>query len=1074
MSTSIDFTWNVANPAPDAVNDSYSTGEDDVAVLGGALSNDSDPDGDSLSAIVQSNVTGSHGGLFSIASDGTVSFDPNGEFQSLKPGESVVTSFTYQISDGEGGTDTATVSVTVNGANDAPVTLAAIATQSSNDHDPISLDTASHFSDPDHDTLTYSASNLPTGLSIDPNTGIISGTIDHSASVTGPYHVTVIASDGDLSTSIDFTWNVANPAPDAVNDSFTAGENDFAVIGNAITNNDSDPDGDTLSATPQSGVAGSNGGLFTIDAAGNVSFNANGAFEALNTGETATTHFSYQITDSQGGTDTATVAVTVSGVNDAPIDGDEVNTVTEDTTLSVADGAIGDLLNNATDVEGNSLTITGFTIAGVGGTQSIGSPVAISEVGSLTIHSNGSYSFTPVSNYTGSIPLITYTVSDGHGGSDTSMLTLSITPVQDLPHAVNDTVSTQEDTAIAIAVRANDSDPDGDFLSVTAVSQGTHGSVAIDPISGNPVYTPSANFHGSDSFTYTISDGHGGSDTATVTVTVNSVNDAPLANDDSALTTKDTPLTLHLSDIVTPNDTDIDGDSLVISGVSNSTHGTAVLNGNGSVTFTPEASFHGLATFNYTISDGHGGTDTATVSVTVLAPPVVAIETVSSTISVASGTGINTSFEADGNLSPTSSYAFVSESRITAWETTASDGKIEVWDNGFGGRPAYEGNFFIELNANQVSTLWQAVNTTGQNTLLIDFQHGQRSSEQEQIRLLVGTVAPPDKASAGSIENLLALGFQEVLVTNTANLTGWSGYQGLVSIPDGQSITYVAFQSIPFPGGNSTYGNFLDAINLVGTTTVTMADSKLSLSDVDSTSLTSATIKLTNAEAGDLLAPDLTHVPTGVTYHITHTAGAITVEFTGAATLAEYESLLDSVGFVSSSSVSHDRILEVTITDNTGLQSNLGTTHISFLGTAVHPVVIDLDGDGVEFVSRDHGIEIDVNGDGIAEHTAWAHPDDAVLVYDHDQNGLVTNTDEFAFKGYVDGAHTDLEGLRHFDSDGDGLLTAHDHDWSLFFGWQDANGNGVVDHGEMIGLHQLGIDSISLNGVPPFQWTRVA
>ncbi len=126
-------------------------------------------------------------------------------------------------------------------------------------------------------------------------------------------------------------------------------------------------------------------------------------------------------------------------MNDAPVDGNETNTATEDVTLTVADGAAGDLLNNATDVEGNPLTITGYTIAGIGGAQAVGSAVTIPGVGSITINANGSYTFVPVANYNGAVPVITYTVSDGQGGTDTSTLTLTVAPVNDAPVAVNDT-----------------------------------------------------------------------------------------------------------------------------------------------------------------------------------------------------------------------------------------------------------------------------------------------------------------------------------------------------------------------------------------------------------------------------------------------------------------------------------------------------------------------------------------------------------------------------------------------------------------------------------------------------------
>ena len=104
---------------------------------------------------------------------------------------------------------------------------------------------------------------------------------------------------------------------------------------------------------------------------------------------------------------------------------------------------------------------------------------------------------------------------------------MTITPSNDAPDAVDDSISTAEDTAVTVPVRGNDTDADGDGLTVTSVTQGANGTVTIDAVTGNPVYTPNANFTGTDTFTYTISDGNGGTDTAMVTVTVGGTNDAP-------------------------------------------------------------------------------------------------------------------------------------------------------------------------------------------------------------------------------------------------------------------------------------------------------------------------------------------------------------------------------------------------------------------------------------------------------------------------------------------------------------------------------------------------------------------
>jgi len=124
-----------------------------------------------------------------------------------------------------------------------------------------------------------------------------------------------------------------------------------------------------------------------------------------------------------------------------------------------------------------------------------------------------------------------YTISDGRGFFAEATVTVTATPVNDPPVARDDAATTAEDTAVTVNVLGNDSDVDGDPLTVTGVTQGAHGSVVLNA-DGSVTYAPAADFNGVDHFTYTVSDGRGGTATATVAVTVNSVNDAPVARDD--------------------------------------------------------------------------------------------------------------------------------------------------------------------------------------------------------------------------------------------------------------------------------------------------------------------------------------------------------------------------------------------------------------------------------------------------------------------------------------------------------------------------------------------------------------
>lgn len=217
----------------------------------------------------------------------------------------------------------------------------------------------------------------------------------------------------------------------------------------------------------------------------------------------------------------------------------------------------------------------------------------------------------------------------GGDGSDSGAfevqgMCVSNTPAP--PDAVDDVANVLEDSgANAIDVLANDTDANGDTLTVVSVSQGAHGSVAITGGGTGVSYTPNANFFSADSFTYTISDGNGGMDTATVGVNVANVNDAPTATGDAYDTNSNTPLHVNAPGVLL-NDSDIDGDSLAAQQVSGPSHALSfALHANGSFDYTPAADFAGSDSFTYRASDGSAPSNTVTVNITVhdTVPPVL-------------------------------------------------------------------------------------------------------------------------------------------------------------------------------------------------------------------------------------------------------------------------------------------------------------------------------------------------------------------------------------------------------------------------------------------------------------------
>jgi VCBS repeat-containing protein len=183
------------------------------------------------------------------------------------------------------------------------------------------------------------------------------------------------------------------------------------------------------------------------------------------------------------------------------------------------------------------------------------------------------------------------------------------------PVASDDAYGMDEDGYLSVGapgVLANDADADEDPLSAVLVSGTSHGALSLNA-NGSFSYTPDANYNGMDSFTYKANDGKADSNTATVTITINPVNDIPNAVDDEANTAEETAVTID----VVANDSDGDDDPLTVTSVTQGSHGSVVNNGDDTVTYTPEAGFVGMDTFTYTVDDGNGGSDAATVTVTV-------------------------------------------------------------------------------------------------------------------------------------------------------------------------------------------------------------------------------------------------------------------------------------------------------------------------------------------------------------------------------------------------------------------------------------------------------------------------
>ncbi len=390
---------------------------------------------------------------------------------------------------------------------------------------------------------------------------------------------------------------VTRNLPPSATDDTTSTDEDSAV-GVNVLGNDIDPDGDDLLVTAVN-TAGTKGAVTVIGGGTRVRYDPRDRFESLAAGASGSDTFRYRVADGQGGADTATVRVTIAGRDDAPRAVDDAETVPEDSGPTTIDARAND-----TDVDGGPKTITGLT------QPAHGSTVITNGGDDLTYEPDADYCNAP-----GAEPVDTFTYT--LNGGDSATVSVTVTCADDAAVAVDDTATvTEDDSATAVDVLGNDTDADGDAITIESVTQPDNGTVAITGVGTGLTYQPDADYCNTsgaepdDTFAYTVN----GGDQATVSVTVTCVDDGPTAVDDSATIAMDAPATTI---DVLANDTDVDGGPMTVTQVTQPANGTVVItNGGDDLTYRPDAGYcddDAPDTFTYTL----GGGSTATVSVTV-------------------------------------------------------------------------------------------------------------------------------------------------------------------------------------------------------------------------------------------------------------------------------------------------------------------------------------------------------------------------------------------------------------------------------------------------------------------------
>ncbi|ELB2888110.1 tandem-95 repeat protein [Vibrio parahaemolyticus] len=601
-------------PVNDALvaKDDIATTQEDTAVTIDVLPNDTDIDGDTLR--IDSASVPSDQGTVEIV-DGKLVFTPAENFN----GDAEIT---YTVTDGEL-TDEAKVSVTVNPVNDAP-TIKVDAVESITE-DAVNTDTVVatltvRDTDTPEDRLTVSLENNSNGYFV-----LVGNEVKLTqAGVDAVNNDELNLKDLTISASVS---DGVNPTANDSDSLIVNRVNDAPTVENAIADQELSEDFATYTIDLNDAFKDSDSALnFSVSGNSNVLVSIENGIATIsptadwNGSETLT----FTATDPSGESVSQTVNFTVAPVADIVAD---KATVVEDTPTIIK------VLGNDT-FEGDDKVVSLDTNNGPAN-------------GTVSVNPDGSVTYTPNDNYHGA-DSFTYIVTSG-GVSESTTVNVDVTPVNDAPVAKDDIATTQEDTAVTIDVLPNDTDVDGDKLSIESASvpkeQGT-----VEVVNGKLVFTPAENFNGDAEITYTVTDG-ALTDQATVKVTVNAVNDTPVVESniaDQALAEDFTPYTIDLNTAFSDVD-NVDGE-LTFSVSGNSNIQVAIVNG--IATITPTADWNGSETLTFTATDPSGESISQTVNFTVA--PVADIVADKATVVEDTPTIIkvlgNDTFEGDGKV----------------------------------------------------------------------------------------------------------------------------------------------------------------------------------------------------------------------------------------------------------------------------------------------------------------------------------------------------------------------------------------------------------------------------------------
>jgi large repetitive protein len=628
---------------------------------------------------------------------------------------------------------------------------------------------------------------------------------------------------------------------------------------------------------------------------------------------------------------------------------------------------------------------------------------------------------------------------------------------------------------------ANDSDIDNPLSDLKIVSAGsaTHGSVTLNA-DGSLTFVPDLNYFGPASFVYTVSDGSGGFTMGTASLNIAPVNDAPVATGDAITLNEDTVAHFSITSLLA-NDSDVDNahSDLAITGVSSAVGGTVQMT-NGEIVFTPTLNFNGHASFQYTVSDGVGGSTQASVSIDFT--PV-------NDAPVAS----DVNYDAKHNVAYTlTAAALLQQGLVDDVDTGSASVQLVSVTNGQHCTVSYNSTTEI-LTINPIA----GYSGTATFDYVVQDPQGLQTTAHANINFVIANVAPfaTDDSFVGNEDTSFVIAPNQLLandwdqdnprsdlsVTNVGN-----SHNGTVSIQNGNVIFTpnanfsgsADFQyQVSDGAGGSTWATAYVTVNPVNDAPVINSVSN---------SLDSYTVYTGGGEAGvqtstgtrrigDVNAFDVEADTLHFGIYAQPDHGYLTIDantghwiYSTTATTQTGSSFTNIAANTDTYSGGVD--FSFYAEDSHGARTITQTIHAEYHGTAsagvaqsIAPIVIDLNNDGLDLVSASQS-PFQYRADNAVDPVkyGWVGVSDGLLAFDSNHDGTISELNEISYTSYLEGAKTDLEGLAAFDSNHDGVLNASDDKWSDFGVFQDKNQNGICDAGEFISLANANVKQIDL------------